>query len=101
MTREEAIKKSDKLCTDIYTLSRQINQKNTYLVFFNDSPHVNHLWIEVKSAPWTEFGKAFYKEHPYYIDPATTEEAYDPIRAARVLRKLRQVRMILKQFVTK
>lgn len=95
MTKEDAIKRSEVLQEEIYTLVREINREGVDEVFFMDSPHVQTIDIRIYTAGWGK-GK----------DPITLAGRYisqnsdlTVITALSRITSLRKIRMALKEIL--
>lgn len=95
MTKEDAIKRSEVLQEEIYTLVRQINAVGSDSVFFSDSPHVQWVVVRIFTAGWEE-GKEPIALTGKYVSRSTdvTEE-----EALNRVASLRKIRMTLKEIL--
>lgn len=95
MTKEDAIKRSEVLQEEIYTLVREINREGVDEVFFKDSPHVQMIDVRIYTAGW-EKGKDPVKLEGRYI---SQNSDLTVITALSRITSLRKIRMALKEIL--
>ena len=95
MTKEDAIKRSEVLQEEIYTLVRQINRGGVDEIFFTDFPHVQMIDVRIYIAGWKK------EKDPVRLEGRYISQNSD-LTATTMLHRiasLRKIRMALKEIL--